>query len=521
MMRKRRGQSLLLMALTMLLLVIMVTITLSIGMRAREKIELQTMADAAAYSNAVASARVYNTISVWNRAQVSHMVVLAGAQSHISYSSWYLASLQTTAIAGAAAATACGLACANPWLACMCPSCVNTGRVALAFQREFNQVRNRYRSLDSLAGAEGRVLQTRARLYGTMGQGLYALHLVNTAQGLLSPEVLRLAVPDAGRRGEYSFLRAADIGVTALELGTRARQSGSRGPYPSLPAAHGSRESEFIRDRGISSVIPPVRPTMLFAQNQGLGVPPIASGGAYFGTGRHNTNERDARESWACDHGVSSSGLVFGGCIPWFIPPVPTTAHVRSTHSGDNSDQHRWSPGGSQHNGSEANVHSLGNCGSSCPSVWIVRQEFNINPDNVNENNNPRDQWRQPKHLVGLERNYSARRVQDPWNLAFNFRALGGSGAQVDVGRQNTGGMNRQLAFAAGMTYYHRHMDNVGLDWQEPPNFFNPFWRATLVPADIDDANLAHANLVAAASDANLATGMLLLRTLGGFRGIQ
>lgn len=519
--RRRRGQTLLLMALTMLLLVIMVTITLSIGMRAREKMELQTMADAAAYSNAVASARVYNTISVWNRAQVSHMVVLAGAQSHISYSSWYLATLQTTAIAAGAAATACGLACANPWLACMCPSCVNTGRVAIAFQREFNQVRNRYQNLDRLAGVEARLLQTRAANYGRMGQGLYLLHLANVAQGLLNPDVLRLAVPDAGRRGEYDFLTSADVGVTAAELGLRARQQSSRGPYPSLPAAHGSRESEFIRNRGIASLIPPVRPTLLFAQNQGLGTPSIASGGAYFGRGMHDTHERDAQESWACDHGVSSAGLVFGGCLPWVVPPVPTTARLRSTDSAANRSEHTWTPGGSAHSGNARNVHALGSCGGRCPSVWVLRQEFNINPDDVNESNARDDQWKQPKHLVALERNYSARTVQDPWNLAFNFSVLGGSGAQVDIGRQNTGGMNRQLALSAGMTYYHRHMDDVGLDWQEPPNFFNPFWRATLVPADIDDRNLVHANLVTVASDANLANGMLQLRTLGGFRGFQ
>ena len=54
--------------LTLLLLTLMVCMTLSIGMKAKEKMELKTAADAAAYSQAVATARTYNSISVLSRA---------------------------------------------------------------------------------------------------------------------------------------------------------------------------------------------------------------------------------------------------------------------------------------------------------------------------------------------------------------------------------------------------------------------------------------------------------------------
>jgi hypothetical protein len=44
--------------------------------------------------------------------------------------------------------------------------------------------------------------------------------------------------------------------------------------------------------------------------------------------------------------------------------------------------------------------------------------------------------------------------------------------------------ISRAIALSAGMAYYHR----VGeLErWREPPNFLNPFWRATLVGAGAD-----------------------------------
>ncbi len=79
--RSRRGQTLALFAITSILVLIMALMTISIGARAKEKLELQTLADAAAYSNAVATARTYNVASLLNRTMVSHWVALAGVQA--------------------------------------------------------------------------------------------------------------------------------------------------------------------------------------------------------------------------------------------------------------------------------------------------------------------------------------------------------------------------------------------------------------------------------------------------------
>lgn len=79
----RRGQTLVLMMLTMLLLVLMVCMTLGISARAKEKAELQTMADAAAFTNATATARTYNVASLLNRTMVSHYAAMAAVQSEL------------------------------------------------------------------------------------------------------------------------------------------------------------------------------------------------------------------------------------------------------------------------------------------------------------------------------------------------------------------------------------------------------------------------------------------------------
>ncbi|MBX5480813.1 MAG: hypothetical protein IRZ16_03025 [Myxococcaceae bacterium] len=84
---RARGQTLLLMALTMLVVVLMACMTLSITTRVRQKLELQTVADTAAYSQAVATARAFNAMGVMNRTIVSHWVALLGIQANVAWGS--------------------------------------------------------------------------------------------------------------------------------------------------------------------------------------------------------------------------------------------------------------------------------------------------------------------------------------------------------------------------------------------------------------------------------------------------
>ncbi|MFL5318132.1 MAG: hypothetical protein ACJ790_00650 [Myxococcaceae bacterium] len=70
------------MSLTLLLVVLMVCMTLSISTRIRHKMELQTTADTAAYSNAVMSARALNSMAIINRTIVSHWVAMLGVQAN-------------------------------------------------------------------------------------------------------------------------------------------------------------------------------------------------------------------------------------------------------------------------------------------------------------------------------------------------------------------------------------------------------------------------------------------------------
>jgi hypothetical protein len=85
--RHSRGQTMVLLALSMLLVVLMACITLSLSGHVRRKMELQTVADAAAYNNAVATARGFNSTGLINRTIVSHWVVMLGIEANVAWGS--------------------------------------------------------------------------------------------------------------------------------------------------------------------------------------------------------------------------------------------------------------------------------------------------------------------------------------------------------------------------------------------------------------------------------------------------
>jgi Putative Flp pilus-assembly TadE/G-like len=514
--RPARGQTLVWFALTMLLLVVMVCLTLAIGMRIREKIELQTVADSVAYSNAVATARTYNTVAVWTRAQVSHLVVLAGAQSHLSFTSWYLATLNAAARSAAAEVVPCSLAAAE--VPCLAPTCANLAETSTRLFEELEQAQERFRKLDPLVGAEAKAIHARASLYGRSAQAAYEAHLTTIARGGFGDAFLELAVPDPARRDEYSFNPVGST-ITALELGPGGADRGALNSrtkaWPALPAALGSRRSEFIRTRREGTVTAALNAKLLTVVSPPVGIVVARPDGtAHFGIGQHAPDPHAATAAWADDEGTFE-GSAFGGCAPWPIPAIPWsgTARIRSTDLDDRRDVHEWSPGGGAHEGNVADLHTLGECESDCPSVWVARPEFNLNPDDVNLAEE--DQWRQPKHLVVLERDALRRSVQDPWNLLFRFRFTpSGPGRELDLRPR------KQAVLSTAITYYHRHMADAGLYWQEPPNFFNPFWRATLVPPDIDQTGASDIEQVLSATHPDFARGYT--RLVGaGFRGIQ
>ena len=523
---RNRGQTLVLFALTLLMLVVMVGVTLTIGMRAREKVELQTMADGAAYSNAIVTARAYNQIAVWNRAQIAHMMTLAGVQSHISYASWYVALLKGSESGGKATAwLAKGICAGCPFGCGWCCTCCATVPVAhkfaAAFGKEYTKAKKQLGKIDESMAKQAFAIQGFAGMYGKAGNALYNAHTASLMGGGLADEVKQLVTARAANPGEYgvdtvtNLASARELGDACIKpsrgvclLGNPGAPSSSQAP--ALEATNGTRESDFLRSRGWAAT--PPYPMVLAAQNRSI-TTFFPSGTGHFGMSKHQPVETGNNQAWGEDDGFAAGIINLPSACP--LPTGWTASAEVKSSAKDFPSHHRMSPGGPP-KCDQDKVHDLAECrddkGRKCNSVWVGRQEFNINYQDAQRSltvggAGPGNQWRQPVNMVKVTRDYGARSKRDPWEFKFTLKVSQGGGQQVDLKDPK---MDQQAALATAITYYHRNMADAPRSWEEPPNFFNPYWRATLVPADIDGVGkLAVANPTAA-----------LLKGVG-FKGIQ
>lgn len=469
--RARRGQALVLFALTLLLMALLVLMTLGFGMRAKERVEIQMAADAAAYSQAVATARTFNAIAVMNRAQVAHMVAMAGTQALISHSSQEYAALRE-----------------------VCP-----GEV----------LPNEWHDADEAAALQVQQLQTRAGTLYSAGLTLYS-HLLTElvveqklAKSVAQAVNTELEAPIEGAAKSFSEINGAngvrsqqDV-IDALIAGTASCAVGdgavcpSAGGRPALNATMGSMGWTWVHNR--------------------------ESGSAGFGTGgasqsvsfRHYNTAAEmdpstyqtisGRNSTAHDHGRT---IIPTRCRnPPPVPPIANDAWVMSDERQTREDQHvygaRLPPGqGIENDDPPYEMHTLGTC-QVCPGIWPHSVGYNT----AELQRGPSNQYGQPKLYSILFRDYASQRRRnspDPWNLFFRFRFTEASDTTFDnssplgriaaTGREDV--QRNQVALAAGLVYYHRPRPAAqGGGWREPPNFLNPFWRATLVSPEgsIDD----------------------------------
>ncbi|RKH64768.1 pilus assembly protein [Corallococcus llansteffanensis] len=462
-----RGQALVLFSLTLLLLTLMVLMTLGFGMRAKERVEIQMAADAAAYSQAVSVARTFNAIAVMNRAQIANMVAMAGTQSLISYSGQHYAVAKENG-------------CAIPDAA--------------------------FSAADDAAGTQTRVLQGNASalfhaelaLYGT----LLTEHL--TDQKLVKKIVQAAGSDlDAVKQGaaksmmevsggsgapDYVKLMLQERTGTVPETAGAVLPTGGNQGRATLNATMGSLGWTWVHNRPGGSA--------------GFGTGG-ANGGGYGFKHYADVSSMDpstydtisGRNSWAHDHGAARTFT-----CPVNGQPVTGTGEgswVMSDEKQTPQDQHVYAAHPAPGQGTEGadrvdERHTLGEC-NVCPGIWPYSVGFNVG---LLQGGNPgRNDYGQPKLYAVVSRDYAgpARRAQpDPWNIYFQFNFAGIStdfdnssplGRIQPTGREDV--QRNQVALSAGLAYYHRPRPVAdGGGWREPPNFLNPFWRATLASAE-------------------------------------
>ncbi len=495
--RSPRGQNLVLLALTMLFLALMVTMTIGLGLRIRQKHELQNLADAAAYSNAVMTARTFNNMAAVNRLEVSYWVAQAADQSLISWTGYARA---MTSGARRAAANLDSTACIRRNARARQQLTDFRSDVTGLLGSEFPS--GDWKSMDQAAGDESHAIQGMiGGLRSELSDSMFSTNPGNlrgefyrqiTTQQLTRQIVALsrqddISVIDTGRGAEPN----TPASVTMRELdcdfgGSSIGQLNGDAPGGSglclratwsenmLLAAMGTRGNSFVTGRG---PVPMIGTKILQAANNyselSISFSGVAGSGYWAARQAHGTAP-EGTEAWGDDHG--SLTLTAGSCTQ----TEAITAFVKSTHLADTSDNHFY--GAAADEAQEEVHHTMGDCAPLCPSVWVRTIGFQPNDSEA-------DAWGQPKVIVGLQRDLTAKRF--PWELHFKFpfSATGpasewdGRGRELHTRTGNGLNISRQGAIATGIAYYHRN-DH----WEEFPNLLNPFWRATLAPIDVDNS---------------------------------
>ncbi|MBL8957966.1 MAG: hypothetical protein JNK82_44735 [Myxococcaceae bacterium] len=540
-MRASRGQNMVLGALTMLVIALGVFLTLAISVRIHERQELQIAADAAAYSQAVATARAFNSVSAENRVLVAQLASIAAAQSILSWVGFYHGTLNQArdALWDIQRQSACGGTMFNDAVARIMaedrrlieiwekPGCGYGGRMG------YDNLSAEYIRTDLYETALD-IADNQRQLYRDMTQQLpqiadeIALQASASDPFAATGEEFRVhagsRVTRRERQSAVEELQRRPIDMLRATMATRGQD-----PFVSSREANhrsgGLSGGDFIAAR-LQLVIGDTSPLRVRVSDFGT---------SYFGDDGPQylwPGERDGYDGlmlrgvqWLKWKRVDTQEdlLAWGAWaqdsgrfwFEWVSPPpgcnIPTATedsfgYLVTTGPNDRRDNHMWRRGnigfGDYREWNDP-AHVLPACwpsprhtfrrvppfAASPLAIWPVYTDFDA--DRLDDGRTSQeDAFGQPKTMVAMRRDYAARRrlpnERDPWELSFNF-GFSPAGQRLDLTsdreeRASRRGFEHAVALASGFVYYHRKSH-----FREPPNFLNPFWRATLTASDVDE----------------------------------
>ncbi|WP_211194027.1 pilus assembly protein TadG-related protein [Pyxidicoccus fallax] len=485
-----RGQTLVLFSLTLLLLVVMVCMTLSMGAKVKERMELQTLADASAYSSAVASARTFNAVAVMNRVQVAHAVSTLGTLSLISWSTLYWKHADNAATIFQLMAVPYAV---NTVIQCfpppkpLCGVCsrglAQTAALAAAATLHARQTRDRLRRDEELFAAEtlprwnaaqrihAAQVELLQRLRERTGDGAngFARQYLSRAN-LVAPD--DVAVQRAG-----SDVTGRELSEAVLDHAT-ARQGSD--PHEIGHIVMGSRGHPFLVDRAEGRRWD----RLLSSESIGMRSLVLAGGGHIFfdssdGKGYYDGafTTSPSGQPYSPRAHDGDGGRTRAGFVPfdwrirnWIRCSSPVPAYPIAIGIG---------AVGRDVDLRDARVSAFehGSIGHNVQHAFQTFPPFvDFNGTQLMDSQNLHGQ---PKMVTALSRDLETRR--DPWDLAFTFRFTPDTpGINLGQGSQ-VAGAPRQVAVGSGIVYYHRYQHST-----EPPNMFAPYWRAGLARYTVD-----------------------------------
>ncbi len=507
--KSQDGQAIILAALGCLILAIGVLATVNLGHAIHERIKLQNIADATAYSLAAVEARSFNFFAFTNRAQVSQYVTAMSLQS-------WIAVLWFADLVLGLMADAVNLICT---VACLCSPllpCVAVAGISCPF---YGALRTAYNGMHSIAsGADkllGKVIYYVGKFnrYGTYSAQKLMKEMVRINLGsaaLLVPEITRENDPEAKwwpmggvasavlNWDEYSDAFDTDAEKLSKDNINDSRYYGARRVMTEVTNA--TRYPPFVSNRSMIDFLKKIPvlgqiaklldylpfkinvtgQTKLTSQVEKCGYNMSCRCQKRFGT-QFDHSQLARGNTIAADQVVEFSVGFRGASIKF------GHADIVSVWADPKNGQHciydHWGPYFALHCPQFYIPIPWGKCHQdSSNHKWDGIQPYiKFNPDSTDEFHG------QPSTYVFLNK-----KPEDLGGQAYVQKFDFTVGSRTESLDTNIGvdplisffgqvkGLN---AWSRGMAYYHRPSYKTGeSNWHEHPNFFNPFWRAKLAP---------------------------------------
>ena len=496
---RNRGQVLVLAALTTLLVAICLFMTISVSWQVRNRIQLQHAADAKAFSDATVVARAYNSFAYSNRAiagNIVSMTILHAFHSEVSAASDIYFPLMDSLLVVFSGEM--GLFCSCGFLGC-CKfrhlahamsammdfvkilSAFFSGKMGKWIQRTDESFKNAIGSIEksiSVINQFQRMLQLELTLAGFSDKNS-EINEINMTSGQPKVDVLSaFGVIDFEDSEAKKKIELTDI-VNAARPGWVRNRINQTVVIPFLLPMFIDSQGPFKKELGKNWVVGAAVQSPMIGGGSGFyqSSPSDWLTGIITNFGGQPASQISGAHISSFDDWNYVGTLKYGNCL-WpalgFTPMLGSLSPAIVT-SNQQGGKHRAPAGlgffnrvhtGDQHTVDVESFFDL--------TVWSTE---------ANKENN----YKQPGLYAGfstdsLSRAFDKTSGTNPWDLKMTVSLPVEASINLENSSDNDNSSGSAKAVSKAMTYYH-HPGN----WKEPPNLWNPFWRAKLHPYDSGD----------------------------------
>ncbi len=483
-MKGRRGQVLVLACVTMLTMALMLMLSFSVGNAVHERIRLQSYADSQAYSAAVIEARALNGIAYNNRAIAAALVAQMGhhARWSVAKSSvdMFLAAAMALGVVGAMEFASCSI-----WQP---QHCIHGIKAFISAVKFFKEWKNWDSKLDGKKQAWEQAVGSLQEMISVLHDDQSQLAQwagQNASNG--SSEILKNAKYWGAQHAEPAngvlsmnrqnfdkvFEENPDDKIMAsVAMATRPRYE--HGSYNGIHTANKGFTMKNISDKCGTTFCPPMirNPTNITDVDDGLDYNYFLGQTEADVGGGNNTNNVEGRTGLRILLATTKNN-------PYDRGPGFGVVPAASARSNRGQNGYQGTPCG----GEACFSNYAGGDGNDVQPVTYGGVKQDIRKRYTSESGDYDGNEGADEHGVWATRKEGGDAT---------MRASIGS-VEWKIAVDGTDGKTGGVAVAKGKVYYHQ----LGR-WEQPPNLFDPFWRAKLHPFESrDELN----NVLSAAGD--------------------